>query len=41
MSLFLIFENDVQKLNILLLFLELIFLKIKNSDFKNPPTTKF
>jgi hypothetical protein len=34
-SLFLIFENDAQTLNILLLFLELNFQKIKNHDLEN------
>jgi hypothetical protein len=38
-SLFSIFENNVQILNILLLFLEII--KIKNEDLKNSKQLKF
>jgi hypothetical protein len=37
---FLIFKNDAQRLNILLLFLELI-LKIKNYDLQSSKYSKF
>jgi hypothetical protein len=37
---FLIFKNDIQTLNILLLFFELIF-KIKNGDLKSSKHSKF
>jgi hypothetical protein len=41
MSLFLIFENNVQTLNILLLYLESRFSKIKKSDIENLKHLKF
>jgi hypothetical protein len=40
-SLFLIFEINIQTLNILLLFLDSIFQKIKNNDLENSKYTIF